>query len=136
MLLVVAPLPELPRIAGLGVAPIASLLVLGILGSGVAYVLTYAIVRAAGATTFSTVAYLIPVFSTALGVAVLGEGLGWNEPAGAAVVLAAIALSSAGPRAQRRREARAARRAGAAGLLPALALGADDGKDAVAPRSA
>ncbi len=136
MLLVVAPLAEPPRIAGLGAAPIASLLVLGVLGSGVAYVLTYAIVRAVGATTFSTVAYLIPVFSTALGVTVLGEGLGWNEPAGAAVVLAAITLSSAGPRAQRRRETRAARRAGAAATLPPLALGADEGKDVVAPRSA
>jgi hypothetical protein len=53
------------------------------------------------------------------------------------VVLAAIALSSAGPRAQRRREARAARRAGAAArMLPPLALGAEDGKDEVAPRSA
>jgi drug/metabolite transporter (DMT)-like permease len=112
--------------------------VLGVLGSGVAYVLTYAIVRAAGATTFSTVAYLIPVFSTALGVAVLGEGLGWNEPAGAAVVLAAIALSSSAPRTRRRRRRREAHahRAGVAAMSPPLALGADEGKDVAAPRSA
>ena len=74
----------------------ASLLVLGVLGSGVAYVLTHAIVRAAGPTTFSTVTYLIPVVSTALGVLVLSEPLGWNEPVGAAVVLASMWWSSRG----------------------------------------
>ena len=93
MLALVAPLAGAPTL-GLDGGEVASLLVLGILGSGVAYVLTHAIVRAAGATTFSTVTYLIPVVSTALGVLVLSEPLGWNEPAGAAVVLAAMWWSS------------------------------------------
>jgi drug/metabolite transporter (DMT)-like permease len=93
MLLVVVPFATAPSLA-VDAGELASLLVLGVLGSGVAYVLTYAIVRAAGATTFSTVAYVIPLFSTALGVAVLGEGLSWNEPLGALVVLAGIAVSS------------------------------------------
>jgi len=35
-----------------------------------------------------------PVVSTALGVLVLSEPLGWNEPAGAAVVLASMWWSS------------------------------------------
>jgi drug/metabolite transporter (DMT)-like permease len=69
-------------------------LVLGVLGSGLAYVLMYAIVRAAGAQTFSTVTYVIPIVSTALGVIVLGEPLAWNQPVGAVVVLAAMAFSS------------------------------------------
>ena len=89
MLAVVAPLAGVPTTA-LEADAIASLLVLGVLGSGVAYVLTHAIIRAAGASTFSTVTYLIPVVSTALGVIVLSEPLGWNEPAGAAVVLACM----------------------------------------------
>lgn len=72
----------------------ASLAALGVLGSGVAYVLMHALIRAAGPTTFSTVTYVIPLFSTGLGVIVLGEGLGWNEPVGAAVVLGSIWLSS------------------------------------------
>ena len=93
MLAVVAPLSGMPTTA-LDAGELASLAVLGVLGSGVAYVLTHAIVRAAGPTTFSTVTYLIPVVSTALGVAVLSEPLGWNEPAGAAVVLAAMWWSS------------------------------------------
>jgi drug/metabolite transporter (DMT)-like permease len=93
MLAVLAPLSGAPETA-LATDAVVSLAVLGILGSGVAYVLTHAIVRAAGPTTFSTVTYLIPVVSTALGVAVLSEPLGWNEPAGAAIVLGAMWWSS------------------------------------------
>jgi drug/metabolite transporter (DMT)-like permease len=93
MLAVLAPFAGVPT-AALEADAVASLLVLGILGSGVAYVLTYAIVRAAGPTTFSTVTYLIPVVSTGLGVLVLSEPLGWNEPVGAAVVLGSMWWSS------------------------------------------
>lgn len=93
VLLVLAPFAGAPDLA-LGADAIASLLVLGVLGSGVAYVLTHAIIRAAGPTTFSTVTYLIPVVSTVLGVLVLSEQLGWNEPAGAAVVLGSMWWSS------------------------------------------
>jgi drug/metabolite transporter (DMT)-like permease len=92
MLAVVAPLSPGPAL-DLPLAAIGSLLALGVLGSGVAYILNYAIVRAAGATTASTVTYVIPLFSTGLGVLVLGEALGWNEPVGALVVLAGIAVS-------------------------------------------
>jgi drug/metabolite transporter (DMT)-like permease len=93
ILAVVAPLAGAPTLA-LGPGPWLALIVLGVLGSGMAYVLMHAIVRAAGASTFSTVTYLIPVVSTGLGVIVLGEPLGWNEPVGAAIVLVAMALSS------------------------------------------
>ena len=93
MLAVVAPLAGAPT-TSLGADAVASLLVLGVLGSGVAYVLMHAIVRAAGPTTFSTVTYVIPVVSTALGVLVLSEQVGWNEPAGAAVVLGSMWWSS------------------------------------------
>ena len=58
---------------------------LGVLGTGLAYVLMYRVVALAGATTASTVTYLIPLVSTTLGIAVLGEALTWNEPVGAAL---------------------------------------------------
>lgn len=74
-----------------GTDAVASLLALGVLGTGLAYILNYAIVRAAGATTAATVTYLVPVVSTALGIIVLGEDVTWNEPLGAAVALAAVA---------------------------------------------
>ncbi len=75
-----------PAVAG-------SLLALGALGTGVAYVLSYGLIERAGATTASTVTYVIPVFATALGILVLGEGLTWNEPLGAVVVLLGVAVS-------------------------------------------
>jgi drug/metabolite transporter (DMT)-like permease len=92
-LAVVAPLAGAPTLR-LGAGPLLCLAVLGVLGSGLAYVLTYAIVRAAGAAAFSIVTYVIPIVSTALGVIVLGERLSWNEPVGAAVVLAGVWWSS------------------------------------------
>jgi drug/metabolite transporter (DMT)-like permease len=69
------------------------MIALGVLGTGFAYILNYAVVRMAGATTASTVTYLVPIVSTALGIVVLGEHLEWNQPVGAAVVLASVAFS-------------------------------------------
>jgi drug/metabolite transporter (DMT)-like permease len=89
MLLVVAPLGGSASFA-LDGGQVAGVLVLGVLGSGVAYVLTHSIIRAAGPTTFSLVTYVIPIFSTLLGVTILSESVTWNEPAGAAIVLAAM----------------------------------------------
>jgi drug/metabolite transporter (DMT)-like permease len=77
----------------IGLDGVASLLALVALGSGIAFALNYAIVRAKGATTASTVTYLIPLFSTALGATVLSEPLYWNEAVGAVVLLFGIALS-------------------------------------------
>ena len=39
------------------------------------------------ATVASTVTYLVPLFSTAAGVLLLGERMGWNEPLGALLVV-------------------------------------------------
>jgi drug/metabolite transporter (DMT)-like permease len=72
---------------------VAALLALGLLGTGAAYILNYAVVRRAGATTASTVTYVVPLVSTALGIAVLDERLDWNQPVGAAIVLASVAFS-------------------------------------------
>jgi drug/metabolite transporter (DMT)-like permease len=77
----------------LSLDPVLAMLALGVLGTGFAYILNYAVVRLAGATTASTVTYLVPLVSTALGIAILGEHLVWNQPAGAAVVLASVAFS-------------------------------------------
>ncbi|GAA0364654.1 DMT family transporter [Microbispora corallina] len=69
-----------------------SLVALGAFGTGIAYLLLYRVQRMAGVTTTSTVTYLIPVFAAASGVVVLHEGLTWNQPVGALVVLAGIAV--------------------------------------------
>ena len=82
---------------------VLSMVALGAGGTGIAYVLNYEVIRRAGATVASTVTYLIPLFSTVLGVVVLGEALAWNQPLGAAVVLLGVALSQ-GRLSRRRRE--------------------------------
>ena len=79
--------------AQVGAGAVLSVLALGALGTGVAYVLNYAVVRRAGATIASTVTYLIPLVACACGVVLLNEGIVWNEPAGALVVLAGVALA-------------------------------------------
>jgi drug/metabolite transporter (DMT)-like permease len=90
---------------GLGLDTVASLLVLGALGTGVAYVLNYVVVRRAGATTAATVTYVIPVVATVLGVVVLAEPLAWNQPVGGLVVLGGLALAQGALRVGRRRAA-------------------------------
>ena len=89
-----------------------SVLGLGALGTGIAYVLSYGLIARAGATTASTVTYVIPLFATVLGILVLGESLSWNEPVGAAIVLLGVAVS------QRPAARRAAERESVVALRP------------------
>jgi drug/metabolite transporter (DMT)-like permease len=74
-------------------AVVLSALALGALGTGLAFALVHRLIGLAGATTASSVTYLIPLFATALGILVLGERLHWYEPLGAVVVLAGVAVS-------------------------------------------
>jgi drug/metabolite transporter (DMT)-like permease len=67
--------------------PLLAVLALGVVGTGLAYMLQFDVVRAAGATVSTTVTYLIPVVSVVLGVLVLGEHLAWPQLVGAAIVL-------------------------------------------------
>jgi drug/metabolite transporter (DMT)-like permease len=59
---------------------ILSLLALAVVGTGIAYVLNYALIRSVGATQASTVTYAIPVVSTIAGVVLLAEPLTPNQP--------------------------------------------------------
>lgn len=74
------------------VAPIVAVLVLGVVGTGIAMSFQFDVVRAAGPTVGASVTYLIPVVSVALGVFVLAERLSWPEAVGAAVILCAAVL--------------------------------------------
>ncbi|GAC1511572.1 MAG: DMT family transporter [Chloroflexota bacterium] len=88
----------------LPVKVLASVVALGVLGTGIAYVLNYGLIRDAGATNASTVTYVIPLFATLAGVLFLQEHLTWNEPAGAVVVIAGVALTQDRFRIARRRQ--------------------------------
>jgi drug/metabolite transporter (DMT)-like permease len=83
---------------------VGSILLLGCLGTGVAYIWNQNALRAWGPTRASTVTYLTPVVGVALGLIVLAEPLSWNEPAGAIVVFLGILLAQNRLRLPRRRE--------------------------------
>ena len=69
-----------------------AMLALGVVGTGIAYVLNTNVVIGLGATAASTVTYLTPVVGVLLGVVVLGERVSWNEPVGGLVVILGVAL--------------------------------------------
>lgn len=75
-----------------------SMAALGVLGTGVAYLLLYRLIGDEGPTAASTVTYLIPIVAVFLGVVGLGEPLTWNLAAGTAVILAGVALTNRAPR--------------------------------------
>lgn len=80
---------------------IACVAALGIVGTGLAYMLQYDVVRAAGAVVSTTVTYLIPVVSVLLGTLVLGERLGLAQIVGFLVVLGAALVINRPARAPR-----------------------------------
>jgi drug/metabolite transporter (DMT)-like permease len=78
------------------------IVLLGALGTGIAYLLYYDIIGAVGATIATTVGYVMPLVSILAGIALLGERLTWNEPVGAAVIVTGAALVQARTRGPRR----------------------------------
>ncbi|WP_431947881.1 DMT family transporter [Micromonospora marina] len=82
-----------PSPAGLSPRVAASVLALGALGTGLAFVINMRNIRLAGASTASTVTYLIPVFAVLVGAVVLGERMNWHQPVGAFVVLVGVAVA-------------------------------------------
>jgi drug/metabolite transporter (DMT)-like permease len=72
---------------------VASMLALGVFGTGLAYVWNTTVVACWGATDASTVTYLTPVVGVLAGALVLAEHVSWNQPLGAVVVLIGIAVS-------------------------------------------
>ncbi len=96
----------------LTVPVVVSVVVLGAVGTGVAYIWSTRIIQAWGATLASTVTYLTPLVGVTLGILVLDESLHWNEPVGAVLVVLGI-LTSQGRLRRRRRGAPRGRLSGA-----------------------
>ncbi|WP_085315861.1 DMT family transporter [Derxia lacustris] len=65
---------------------------LGVLCSGLAYLLYFRLVAEVGAASALTVTFLVPVFGTVWGVMFLGEAVGWHTVAGSGLVLAGTGL--------------------------------------------
>jgi drug/metabolite transporter (DMT)-like permease len=75
---------------------VVSMLLLGPLGTGLAYALNANIVAAWGATSGSTVTYVVPMIGVALGMVLLAERIAWNQPLGALLVIAGVTLTGVG----------------------------------------
>ncbi len=67
---------------------------LGVLGSGLAYLLYFAIIASAGASRAILVTYLVPAFALVYGVAFLDESVTWVALTGLALVLGGTALAT------------------------------------------
>jgi drug/metabolite transporter (DMT)-like permease len=79
---------------------VLSVLALGVFGTGLTFVLNYSLIRDVGATSTATVAYVIPIVSTLLGIVALGEPLRWYEPVGAAIIVVGAFLAQSRERPQ------------------------------------
>lgn len=71
---------------------LGAILILGFLGTGLAYVINFALIATEGATAASVVTYLVPAVSVALGAGVLGEPVGVSLLPGLVLVLIGVAL--------------------------------------------
>ena len=76
---------------------LVALLALGIIGTGLAYVINYRIITDDGPVLASTVTYLLPVVAVILGALVLNEPITLPLAIGVAIVLAGVALTRRKP---------------------------------------
>ena len=72
---------------------LVSIVLLGVLSTGLAYVLYFRLIADIGATSASAVNYVVPVAAVAVGVAFLGEPVTWNLLAGGLIVLVGMAYA-------------------------------------------
>ncbi len=81
----------------LNLATIASILWLGLLGSSLAYILYFFILRNWGATRTTLVTYMLPVVGVTAGVLILDESLDWRLIAGGAFIISGIVITNLRP---------------------------------------
>lgn len=77
-----------------GLATLAALLALGVGGTGIAYLLYFAIIGGAGASRAILVNYLIPTMAVGYGVFLLGEPLTASMLAGLVLILGGVSLGT------------------------------------------
>jgi drug/metabolite transporter (DMT)-like permease len=76
----------------------AALLFLGILGSGLAFVMAYYLIHEIGPTRTTMVTYLFPLGGVTLGVTFLREPLTWQVITGAIFILASLVIANWEPK--------------------------------------
>ncbi|HJQ73639.1 MAG TPA: DMT family transporter [Gaiellaceae bacterium] len=93
---------------------IAAILVLGLVGTAIAYLLFFALIQRAGANYATLVTYLVPPIALAYGAIFLGESFGPTAFAALALILAGVALATGAVRLASLRAGRAEARSEAA----------------------
>jgi drug/metabolite transporter (DMT)-like permease len=91
-LLVLPVVPFFPAPAEPTMGIMAAVIALGVLCSGVAYLIYFRLIQDVGPSSALTVTFLSPLFGILWGVLFLGETVGWYTFAGAAIVIAGTAL--------------------------------------------
>ena len=79
-----------------------SVIALAVIGTALAQIILYRVLRSDGAARVSLVTYLLPMTALIYGVLLLGEPLTWEELAGMALILGGVALGSGAVRFPRR----------------------------------
>ena len=79
-----------------------SVVALAVIGTAVAQIILYRVLRSDGAARVSLVTYLLPVTALFYGVTLLGEPLTWQELAGMVLILGGVAFGSGAVRFPRR----------------------------------
>jgi drug/metabolite transporter (DMT)-like permease len=87
---------------------LASVVVLGVAGTALAYLLFFSLIAGAGAHYAALVTYLVPPVALVYGAIFLGEGIGVAALAGLVLILGGVALGTRSPREPQRRERRVA----------------------------
>jgi drug/metabolite transporter (DMT)-like permease len=92
VLVVLPVVPFFPAPATPTTGVMAAVIALGVLCSGVAYLIYFRLIQDVGPSSALTVTFLSPLFGILWGVLFLGESVGWYTFAGAAIVIIGTAL--------------------------------------------
>lgn len=79
-------------------APLASVIFLGVMGTGLAYIVYYALLERGSATFLSLVTYFLPPSGVFLGMAIRGERPGLSAFIGCALIIVGIVVVNLAPR--------------------------------------
>src|SRR3954453_21396892 len=80
-----------------GIGPIAAVSALGVVGTGMAFVIFYDLIAGIGPAKASLVAYVAPGFAVVYGVALLGEKFGVATATGLVLIIGGSWLAAGGP---------------------------------------
>lgn len=111
-----AALASLPEQAP-GVGPVAAVVVLGVLCTGLAFAIFYELIASVGPARTYLVTYLAPVFAVVYGVTLLDEGFGLATLLGLLMILAGSYLAAEGRLPGGRRRAARRSRSGPEGAI-------------------